>query len=108
LFPWGEEVLSNSKTPEIFTGKRASVTVVAQLAKAPGIHGYVAGSIPAVTPRYCTIKNNKCSSEHQKEEEKKSFLLPLARCHVKGKNEKDLERRNFGRSRRKEKRYKKK
>jgi hypothetical protein len=32
------------------------VTVVAQWAKAPGIHGYIADSIPAVTPRYCTIK----------------------------------------------------
>jgi hypothetical protein len=31
------------------------VTVVAQCAKAPGIHGYVAGSIPVDTPRYCTI-----------------------------------------------------
>jgi hypothetical protein len=30
-------------------------TVVARCAKAPGIHGYVAGSIPAVTPRYGTI-----------------------------------------------------
>ncbi len=39
------------------------MTVVAQqddccssVGKAPGIHGYVAGSIPAVTPRYCTTK----------------------------------------------------
>jgi hypothetical protein len=32
------------------------LTVVAQWAKAPGIHYYVAGSIPAVTPRYCTKK----------------------------------------------------
>ncbi len=31
------------------------MTVVAQWAKAPGINGYGAGSIPAVTPRYCTI-----------------------------------------------------
>ncbi len=31
-----------------------------------GILGYVAGSIPAVTPRYCTIKSIKCSSKHQK------------------------------------------
>jgi hypothetical protein len=26
---------------------------VAQWAKAPGIHCYVAGSIPAITPGYC-------------------------------------------------------
>ncbi len=32
-----------------------TVTVVAQCAKLPGIHGYVAGSIPAVKPRYCTV-----------------------------------------------------
>ncbi len=31
------------------------VTVVAQCAKALDIHGYVAGSIPAVILRYCTI-----------------------------------------------------
>ncbi len=62
------------------------MTVVAQLAKAPGIHGYIAGSIPDVIPRYCTIKNNKCSLEHQKKEKKeKELLLPLARCHVRGK-----------------------
>ncbi len=34
------------------------VTVVAQWAKAPGIHCYVAGSIPAVTPRYVLYKDN--------------------------------------------------
>jgi hypothetical protein len=42
------------------------VMVVAQWAKAPGIHCYVAGSIPAVTPRYCTRKIEKCSLEHKK------------------------------------------
>ncbi len=42
------------------------VTVVAQWAKAPGIHCYVAGSIPAITPRYCTKKVEKCSMEHKK------------------------------------------
>ncbi len=31
------------------------MTVVAQWAKVPAIHGYVAGSIPAVTPGYGTI-----------------------------------------------------
>jgi hypothetical protein len=31
------------------------VTVVVQCAKAPGIRGNVAGSIPALIPRYCTI-----------------------------------------------------
>ncbi len=46
-------------------------TVVAQWAKAPGIHCYVAGSIPAVTPRYCTKKIEKCSLEHKKTKEKK-------------------------------------
>jgi hypothetical protein len=50
-----------------------TVTVVAQWAKAPGIHCYVAGSIPAVTPRYCTKKSEKCSLEHtQKKGEKKN------------------------------------
>jgi hypothetical protein len=39
--------------------------------KAPGIHCYVAGSIPAVTPRNCTKKIEKCSLEHQKTKEKK-------------------------------------
>jgi hypothetical protein len=29
---------------------------VAQYAKVLGIHCYIAGSIPAVTPRYCTNK----------------------------------------------------
>jgi hypothetical protein len=47
------------------------VTVVAQWAKAPGIHYYVAGSIPAVTPRYCTKKIEKCSLEHQKKTKEK-------------------------------------
>ncbi len=42
-----------------------------QWAKAPGIHCYVAGSIPAVTPRYCTKKLEKCSFEHKKTKEKK-------------------------------------
>ncbi len=32
------------------------VTVVAQWSKAPCIHSCVAGLIPAVTPRYCTIE----------------------------------------------------
>ncbi len=47
------------------------VTVVAQSAKAPCIHCYVAGSIPAVTPRYCTKKIEKCSFEHKKKQRKK-------------------------------------
>jgi hypothetical protein len=46
------------------------VTVVAQWAKAPGIHCYVAGSIPAFTPRYCTKKMEKCSLEHEKKPKK--------------------------------------
>ncbi len=41
--------------------------------KAPGIHCYDAGSIPAVTPRYCTKKIEKCSLEHKKNKEKKLF-----------------------------------
>ncbi len=49
------------------------VTVVAQWAKAPGIHCYVAGSIPAVTPRYCTKKIEKCSLEHKTTKEKKTY-----------------------------------
>jgi hypothetical protein len=48
------------------------VTVIAQWAKAPGIHYYVVGSIPAVTPRYCTKKIEKCSLEHKKTKEKKT------------------------------------
>ncbi len=46
------------------------VTVVAQWSKAPGIHCYVAGSIPAVIPRYCTKKIEKCplwSTKKQKQ-----------------------------------------
>ncbi len=49
------------------------MTVVAQWAKALGIHCYIAGSIPAVTPRYCTKKIEKCSLEHKKTKEKKMF-----------------------------------
>ncbi len=51
------------------------VTAVAQWAKAPGIHCYVAGSIPAVTPRYCTKKIKKCSMEHKKTKEKKIIII---------------------------------
>jgi hypothetical protein len=47
------------------------VTVVDQWAKAPGMHCYVVGSIPAVTPRYCTKKIEKCSLEHKKNKGKK-------------------------------------
>ncbi len=53
--------------------KNVSKTVVAQWAKAPGIHCYVAGSIPAVTPRYCTKKIEKCSLKHKKNKGKKTF-----------------------------------
>ncbi len=52
------------------------MTVVAQWAKAPGIHCYVAGSIPAVTPRYCTKKIEKCSLEHKKQRKKNIFIPP--------------------------------
>jgi hypothetical protein len=52
------------------------VTVVAQWAKAPGIHYFVGGSIPAVTPRYCTKKIEKCSLEHQKNKGKKQSVTP--------------------------------
>ncbi len=51
-----------------------TVTVVAQWAKAPGIHYYVAGSIPAVTPRYCTENIEKCSLEHKKKQRKKKLI----------------------------------
>jgi hypothetical protein len=37
-----------------------TVTVIAQWAKTPDIHGYVAGSIPAVTPRYCSTDYTDC------------------------------------------------
>jgi hypothetical protein len=50
--------------------------------KAPGIHSYVAGSIPAVTPRYCTKKIEKCSLEHQKKQRKKNILTVLSGCAV--------------------------
>jgi hypothetical protein len=53
------------------------VTVVAQWAKAPGIHCYVAGSIPAITPRYCTKKIEKCSLEHTKKKGKKNSVMLL-------------------------------
>ncbi len=59
------------------------VTVVAQWAKAPGINCYVAGSIPAVTPRYYTKIRVKCSLEHKKNKgKKKKFrgILPLIYC----------------------------
>jgi hypothetical protein len=48
------------------------VTAVAQWAKAPGIHCYVAGSIPAVTPRYCPKKIEKCSLEHKRKQKQKN------------------------------------
>ncbi len=40
----------------VWIDRAQGVTVVAQWAKAPGIYGHVAGSIPAVTPRYCIIE----------------------------------------------------
>ncbi len=49
-------------------------TVVAQKANAPGIHCYVAGSIPAVTPRYCRKTIEKCSLEHKKRKKEKKNL----------------------------------
>ncbi len=49
------------------------VMAVGQWAKAPGIHCYVAGSIPAVTPRYCTKKIEKCSLKHKKKQRKKNY-----------------------------------
>jgi hypothetical protein len=52
------------------------VTVVAQWAKVPGIHYYVAGSIPAVTPRYCTKKIEKCSLEHKKKKKRRCVISP--------------------------------
>ncbi len=53
------------------------MTVVAQWAKAPGIHCYVVGSIPAVTLRYCTKKQRKMLFGAQKKEKKKhSLQLP--------------------------------
>jgi DNA phosphorothioation-dependent restriction protein DptG len=52
------------------------MTVVAQKADAPGIHCYVAGSIPAVTPRYCRKKIEKCSLERKKRKRKKTFQNP--------------------------------
>jgi hypothetical protein len=58
------------------------VTVVAQWAKAPGIHCYAAGSIPAVTPRYCTKKIEKRSLEHKKTKEKKKGLESLKRMYL--------------------------
>jgi hypothetical protein len=36
---------------------------------------YVAGSIPAVTPRYCTKKIEKCSLEHKKNKGKKFIYI---------------------------------
>ncbi len=62
------------------------VTVVAQWAKAPGIHCYVAGSIPAVTPRYCTKKIEKCSLEHKKTKGKKYGLHFLFTTRIRIKD----------------------
>jgi hypothetical protein len=50
----------------IYVSSICPSSVVSVRSKAPGIHGYVAGSIPAVTPRWCTIRTIKCSSEHKK------------------------------------------
>jgi hypothetical protein len=41
------------------------------VAKAPGIHDYVAGSIPAVTPRYCTVKTINALRITQKKDKKR-------------------------------------
>jgi hypothetical protein len=58
------------------------VTVVAQWAKAPGIHCYDAGSIPAVTPRYCTKKIEKMLFRAKKTKGKKlTRCMPLAFNH---------------------------
>jgi hypothetical protein len=43
--------------------------------KAPGIFCYVAGSIPAVTPRYCTKKIEKMLFGAQKTKGKKKVFL---------------------------------
>ncbi len=56
----------------------AYVTVVAQWAKAPGIHCYVAGSIPAVTPRYCTKKIEQMLFGAQKKQRKKKVFACAA------------------------------
>ncbi len=53
------------------------VTVVAQWAKAPGIHCYVAGSIPAVTPRYCRKKIEKMLCRAQKKRRKKKKKVEI-------------------------------
>ncbi len=57
------------------------MTVVAQWAKAPGKHCCVAGSIPAVTPRYCInkIKNALWSTKKQR---KKNCHYPDSCCAV--------------------------
>jgi hypothetical protein len=73
-------------------GGRSSVgwvAVVAQWAKAPGIHCYVAGSIPAVTPRYCTKKIEKCSLEHKKTNEKCRNAGPFGIQSVRYRTEKN-------------------
>jgi hypothetical protein len=36
--------------------RSSMMTAIAQFVKTPRVHGTVAGSIPAVTPRYCTNK----------------------------------------------------
>jgi hypothetical protein len=42
--------------------------------KAPGIQCYVAGSIPAVTPRYCTKKIELFGALHKKQRKKNYFI----------------------------------
>jgi hypothetical protein len=54
------------------------VTAVAQWAEAPGIHCYVAGSIPAVTPRYCTKKIEKNAPWSTKKQKTKKKLFNIS------------------------------
>ncbi len=47
---------NNSTLSYVDITSAVNVTTVAQWAKAPDMHCSVAGSFPAVTPRYCTTK----------------------------------------------------
>jgi hypothetical protein len=50
------------------------VTAVAQWLKTPGIHCYVAGPIPAVTPRYSTNKIRNALWSTKKKKKKKKLV----------------------------------
>jgi hypothetical protein len=59
-------------------------TVVAQCAKAPGVHNYVAGSLLAVAPRYGTITTNALLGTKKKKKKKTTIkqYISLKTPHI--------------------------